>query len=124
MAIASDSSPLIALARIKRLGFLKELYKEVVIPPVVKVECFDKDKANGAQDAYKIERESPSVVGFSCGHCRDVSTGGGDSKMKKEELVAARLPQPLIKALEKIEEVEQSDRSSTLRKLLSRAVSE
>lgn len=56
MAIASDSSPLIALARIKRLGLLKELYKEVVIPPAVKVECVDKGKAFGAQDAYEIER--------------------------------------------------------------------
>jgi predicted HTH domain antitoxin len=44
--------------------------------------------------------------------------------MKKEELVAARLPGELVKALRKIEEVEQLDRSTTIRKLLYRAVSE
>lgn len=44
--------------------------------------------------------------------------------MKKEELVAARLPSPLVKVLHKIEEVEQSDRSSVVRKLLYRAVAD
>lgn len=44
--------------------------------------------------------------------------------MKKDELVAARLPQPLVKALRKIEEVEQSDRSAVVRRLLYRAVAE
>lgn len=43
---------------------------------------------------------------------------------RKEELVAARLPQELVKALKKIEKAEQADRSATMRKLLSRAVSE
>jgi len=44
--------------------------------------------------------------------------------MKKEELVAARLPRQLLKALQKIEEVEHSDRSATVRKLLYRAVAD
>ncbi len=44
--------------------------------------------------------------------------------MRKEELVAARLPAPLVSELKKIEDVEQSDRSTVVRKLLSRAVSE
>lgn len=44
--------------------------------------------------------------------------------MKKEELVAARLPEQLVKGLEKIEKIEQSDRSVTIRRLLSRAISE
>lgn len=43
---------------------------------------------------------------------------------RKEELVAARLPQELVKALKKIEKAEQADRSTTVRKLLSRAISE
>lgn len=42
----------------------------------------------------------------------------------KEELVAARLPKDLVKALRKVEEVEQADRSTTVRRLLSRALSE
>jgi len=44
--------------------------------------------------------------------------------MKKEELVAARLPGQLVKALHKIEEVEQSDRSAVVRKLLHRAIAD
>lgn len=44
--------------------------------------------------------------------------------MRKEELVGARLPRSLVEDLRKIEDVEQSDRSALVRKLLSRAVSE
>lgn len=44
--------------------------------------------------------------------------------MKKEELVAARLPEPLVSDLKKIEAQEQSDRSTVLRKLLYDAVVE
>jgi len=44
--------------------------------------------------------------------------------MKKEELVATRLPKSLISDLKKIEDAEQSDRSTVLRKLLYRAVTD
>lgn len=44
--------------------------------------------------------------------------------MKKEELVGARLPEDLVKGLKKVEEVEQLDRSTTVRKLLYRAIAE
>jgi predicted HTH domain antitoxin len=42
--------------------------------------------------------------------------------MKKEELVAARLPRSLVADLKKIESAEQSDRSTVLRRLLYKAV--
>ena len=42
--------------------------------------------------------------------------------MKKEQMVGTRLPLALVRELELIEEVEQSDRSTTLRRLLSKAV--
>ena len=42
--------------------------------------------------------------------------------MKKEQMVGTRLPEDLIKDLETIERVEQADRSTTLRKLLYKAV--
>ena len=42
--------------------------------------------------------------------------------MKKEQMVGARLPEGLVRDLETIEETEQSDRSSTVRKLLYRAI--
>jgi len=42
--------------------------------------------------------------------------------MKKEQMVGTRLPYTVVRDLEAIEEVEQSDRSTTVRKLLSRAI--
>jgi predicted HTH domain antitoxin len=44
--------------------------------------------------------------------------------MKNEQMVGVRLPGALVKELEKIESFEESDRSTTVRKLLSRAVQE
>src|SRR5208283_3723172 len=41
--------------------------------------------------------------------------------MKKEETVAARLPEALVSDIKKIESVEQIDRSTVLRKLLNKA---
>lgn len=42
--------------------------------------------------------------------------------MKKEQMVGARLPLELVGGLKLIEDVEQSDRSTTVRRLLSKAV--
>lgn len=44
--------------------------------------------------------------------------------MKKEQMVGTRLPESLIADLERIEQVEQTDRSTVLRKLLYRALRE
>jgi metal-responsive CopG/Arc/MetJ family transcriptional regulator len=42
--------------------------------------------------------------------------------MRKEQLVASRLPAELVRDLELIEQEEQTDRSTTVRKLLRRAI--
>ena len=42
--------------------------------------------------------------------------------MKKEQMVGARIPLDLVRELELIENVEQSDRSTTVRRLLSQAI--
>ena len=42
--------------------------------------------------------------------------------MKKEQMVGTRLPDTEVRDLEAIEQVEQADRSTTVRKLLSRAI--
>ncbi|MDE2692413.1 MAG: UPF0175 family protein [Acidobacteriota bacterium] len=42
--------------------------------------------------------------------------------MRREETIRARLPVGLVRELELIGEVEQSDRSTTVRRLLARAV--
>jgi len=44
--------------------------------------------------------------------------------MKKERMVGARLPQQLVRELELIERTEQADRSTTVRKLLAKAIGE
>jgi predicted HTH domain antitoxin len=44
--------------------------------------------------------------------------------MKKEQMVGTRLPDAVVRDLEAIEQVEQADRSTTVRKLLSRAIQE
>ena len=44
--------------------------------------------------------------------------------MRKEQMVGTRLPQDLVRELERIERTEQSDRSTTVRKLLARAIGE
>ncbi len=42
--------------------------------------------------------------------------------MKQNSIVGARLPKNLVKELERIEEAEQTDRSTTVRKLLTQAI--
>lgn len=42
--------------------------------------------------------------------------------MKKEQMVGARLPVELVSQLQFIEDVEQSDRSTTVRRLLAKAI--
>src|ERR1700757_4216695 len=42
--------------------------------------------------------------------------------MKKEQMVGTRLPDTVVRDLGAIEQVEQADRSTTVRKLLSRAI--
>jgi len=42
--------------------------------------------------------------------------------MKKEEMVAARLPEGLVLDIKRTEDVEQTDRSTVLRRLLYKAV--
>jgi predicted HTH domain antitoxin len=44
--------------------------------------------------------------------------------MRKEQMVRSRLPQELLKDLETIEKLEQTDRSTTVRKLLRKAIGE
>ena len=56
MVVTSNTSPLIALAKIRRLQLLKDLYGTVVMPPFVKVDCIDNGKEIGAPDAYEIEK--------------------------------------------------------------------
>lgn len=56
MAVTSNTSPIVALAKGGRLNLLKELYVTVVITPSVKVECIDRGKELGAKDVTEMEK--------------------------------------------------------------------
>ena len=55
MTVVTNTSPIIILAKIKRLQLLKELYGTVIMSPFVKVECIDRGKEVGARDVVEIE---------------------------------------------------------------------
>jgi predicted nucleic acid-binding protein len=56
MPVTTNTSPIIALAKIGRLELLMNLYDTVVITQFVKVESVDKGKELGAPDALIIEK--------------------------------------------------------------------
>lgn len=53
--VISDASPLIALAKIRRLRLLEELYGQVAIGPVVKSEAVDQGREIGASGVEQLE---------------------------------------------------------------------
>jgi len=53
--IVSDASPLISLAKVRKLSLLRALFEKVVIEEEVKREAIDRGKEEGAQDALIIE---------------------------------------------------------------------
>lgn len=55
-SIVSNASPLIYLAKVGRIDFLREVFGEVFVPEEVKVEVVDKGKLLGEKDAYVVEK--------------------------------------------------------------------
>lgn len=56
MPATSNTSPIIALAKVGRLRLLNDLYGTVFVSPFVKVESVDKGRELGAPDALEIEK--------------------------------------------------------------------
>jgi len=54
--IVSNATPLIYLAKVRRLDLLRKAFGEVFIPEEVKVEVVDKGKALGETDAFAVEK--------------------------------------------------------------------
>ena len=55
MSAISNASPIILLAKISRLGLLRDIYGAVEITPSVKVESVDRGKEMGDRDATDVE---------------------------------------------------------------------
>ncbi|MCY4485345.1 MAG: hypothetical protein OXC12_20955 [Spirochaetaceae bacterium] len=53
--IVADASPLIVLAKLRRLELLHDLYGAVLIGPVVKAEAIDAGRLAGARDVDQLE---------------------------------------------------------------------
>lgn len=53
--IVADASPLIVLAKLRRLGLLHDLYGDVLIGPVVKVETLDAGRLASARGVDQLE---------------------------------------------------------------------
>lgn len=54
--IVSNATPLIYLAKVRKIDFLKKVFGEVFIPEEVKIEAVDRGKLLGERDAYVIEK--------------------------------------------------------------------
>ncbi|MGQ9543672.1 MAG: DUF3368 domain-containing protein [Candidatus Bathyarchaeia archaeon] len=54
--IVSNATPLIYLAKVGKIEFLKKVFGEVFIPEEVKIEVVDRGKRLGERDAYVIEK--------------------------------------------------------------------
>jgi len=55
MTVVSNATPLIYLAKIGRIGLLRKVFGEVIIPEEVRVEVVEKEKLLGESDAYVVE---------------------------------------------------------------------
>jgi len=55
MSAISNASPIILLAKVKRLGLLRDVYGTVEIPSSVKLETVDRGKRMGDRDVVDIE---------------------------------------------------------------------
>lgn len=56
VGVVSNATPLIYLAKAGRIGLLKRVFGQVLIPEEVKVEVVERGKLLGEKDAYTVER--------------------------------------------------------------------
>ncbi len=52
----SNTSPLIHLARLGKLGYVKQIFPSIVIPPAVRSEAIEAGKGEGYSDVVALER--------------------------------------------------------------------
>ena len=56
VGVVSNATPLIYLAKAGRIGLLKRVFGQVLIPEEVKAEVVERGKLLGEKDAYAVER--------------------------------------------------------------------
>ncbi len=52
----TNSSPLIHLCRLGKLGYMKEAFSSILMPPAVRLETIERGKEEGHGDALSLER--------------------------------------------------------------------
>lgn len=81
----TNTSPVIVLAKIRRLKLLKELFATVLMSPFVKLECVDRGKEDGAEDVVEIER------GIKEGWIQPVNLNKEETRRARELMDEARI---------------------------------
>lgn len=103
MGAVTNTSPVILLARIGRLGLLRELYGHVLMPPFVKTECIDRGREAGAVDVPEIESGIAEgwiqLATLNKGEIRETARLSADAKIgqgEAEALVLAMRSRALV----------------------------
>jgi len=93
----SNSSPLIHLCRLGKLGFAKEVFNSVIVPPAVRRETIQKGKEEGYSDALQLERLEKE------GWLQTVELSAKSSRLAKDlsEVVGEGEAQAIALALER-----------------------
>ena len=101
----SNSSPLIHLSRLGKLGYARELFSSVTIPPTVRAETIERGKSDGYGDALALERlESDGWLRTS-----ELLPGSKKVAMELSDVVGVGEAEAIALALEKKERLFMDD---------------
>lgn len=96
MIIVSDASPLIGLSQIGGLRLLNQLFKKIVIPPMVAFECTEHSHKPGAKIIQKaIDKSEITVYQDSFETVKNLSALLGPGEIEAISL-AKKLSAPLL----------------------------
>lgn len=101
----SNASPLIHLARLGKLGYAKQIFQSIMIPPAVRSEAIDAGKSDGYKDALTLERlESEGWLKTA-----ELSTKSKKLAMEISEIVGRGEAEAIALALERKERLFMDD---------------
>ncbi|MBI4447175.1 MAG: hypothetical protein HY645_14870 [Acidobacteria bacterium] len=91
--IVVDASPLIALAKMRRLALLKKIYGAVIVAPEVKAEVVEGGKAVGAPEVRLVE------AAIRDGWIQEAELTGKEKKMAQDLLGNTRLAKGEVESI-------------------------